>query len=157
MSNFVQCRGLDHVDWVHSPEGKHWNQPHICCKDPRHPQGVIEDDHHCCSWVQDLIVKDLDKANLAMKDTANMVGKLHNRKLCPVFENRVLFATGRLENGIHHILSRTKLAILSPKTRLLELVMTPYHSVDQSTPEVALFRSRKNAWMFKGKHLATLL
>ena len=88
-----------------------------------------------------------------MKDTADMGGKLQNRKLCPVFENGVLFATGRLMNGIHHILSKTKLAILSPKTRLSELVMTPSHS----TPGVALFRSRKNAWIFKGKHLAPIL
>ena len=28
---------------------------------------------------------DLDKVNHTMKDTVDMVGKLHNIKLCPVF------------------------------------------------------------------------
>ena len=43
-------------------------------------------------------MEDLNKADHAMKDNADMVGKLHNRKLCTVFENGILFSTGRLEN-----------------------------------------------------------
>ena len=39
-----------------------------------------------CSWVYDLLVEDQDKADHAMKDTSDMVEKLHNRELCPVFE-----------------------------------------------------------------------
>ena len=90
-----------------------------------------------------------------MRDTANMVKKLDNRKLCPVFEDGVLWATGRLENGMQHILGKNKLAILSPKSRLAELIMTAAHYEDhRSTPGDALFRSRKDAWIVKGKNLA---
>ena len=53
-------------------------------------------------------MEDLNKADHAMKDTADMVGKLHNRKLCPVFENGILSSTGRLENRIKHILDERK-------------------------------------------------
>ena len=59
-------------------------------------------------WVEDLLVEDLNKADHAMKDNADMVGKLHDRKLCTVFENRILFSTGRLENMMKHILEKRK-------------------------------------------------
>ena len=72
---------------------------------------------------------------IAMKETADMVKKLDNRKLCSVFEDGVLWATGRLENGMQHILGKSKLAILSPKSRLAELIMIAAHYEDhRSTP-----------------------
>ena len=67
----------------------------------------------------------------------------------------MIWATGRLENGMQHILGNSKLAILSPKSRLAELIMIAAHYEDhRSTPGDALFRSRKEAWIVKGKNLA---
>ena len=48
------------------------------------------------SGVQDLLMEDLDKADHTLKDSADMVGKLHNRKICPVFENGFFWKTARL-------------------------------------------------------------
>ena len=39
------------------------------------------------------------------RDTADIVKKLDNRKLCPEFKNGVLWATGRLE-GCNTLLER---------------------------------------------------
>ena len=62
----------------------------------------MDDDHQGCSYVQDVLVEDLDKADHTMIDTADMVledlnkaknvmkdtvdmaGKLHGER-CPVF------------------------------------------------------------------------
>ena len=51
-----------------------------------------------------MLVEDLDKSHHAMNDNADMVGKLHYRKLCPEFENGVLWPTGGPENWMQHIL-----------------------------------------------------
>ena len=74
-------------------------------------------------------MEDLDKADHTLKDSADMVGELHNRKICPVFENGFLWKTGRLETGTQHILDKTKLAILSHKQRLAELIITTEYFV----------------------------
>ena len=39
----------------------------------------MDDDHQGCSYVQDVLVEDLDKADHAMIDTAEMVGNPHIR------------------------------------------------------------------------------
>ena len=60
---------------------------------------------------------------MIVRQLLQMVQKLDNRKLCPLFENRVLWATGRLDNRMHHILGTSRFAIISPKTKMAELII----------------------------------
>ena len=56
---------------------------------------------------------------------------------------------------MQQILGTPRLAILSPESRLAKLIMISSHRQDhRSTPGDALFRSRRHAWIIKGKALA---
>ena len=64
-------------------------------------------------WLLEVSMEGLEKANhsmrvVAMRDTADIMKKLNNRKLCPVFKIVVLWTGGRLENGMQDILGKNK-------------------------------------------------
>ena len=92
---------------------------------------------------------------VAMVDTGKMLKKINHRKLGPEFHDGILWATGRLGGTMQQILGTPRLAILSPESRLAKLIMISSHRQDhRSTPGDALFRSRRHAWIIKGKALA---
>ena len=102
-------------------------------------------------------MEDEDKADHAMKDTSDMVEKLHNRELCPVLKNEFSSRPGGWRTGCNTSSTKYQVAILSTKTRVAEPILTISNSEDlYSTPGDALFRSGKYAWIVKGKHLAIL-
>ena len=93
---------------------------------------------------------DQDKVDHAMKDISDMVEKLPS-----VIELNSPRDREAGEQDATHPQQNTKVAILSTKTRLAELILTLSNSEDlHSTPGDALW---KHAWIVKGKHLALIM
>ena len=61
---------------------------------------------------------------------------------------------GRLGKGMLKVLGVTELAILMPTSHLARLVMQQAHDEDHKGSTITLWRSRSNAWVWRGRNLA---
>ena len=74
--------------------------------------------------------------------------------LGPQWKKGRYVTTGRLGKGMYRVLGVTELAILMPTTRLARLVMQQAHEEDHKGSTITLWRSRSNAWIWRGRGLA---
>ena len=107
-----------------------------------------------------LTVEDYDRADqlmavLAMKDTVYMMRNSDLSGLAPFWEGCVIYTKGRLGPNMKRVLGPDKLMVLSPRSRLATLIMTQAHREDHRRDGGdTLFRSRKFAWIVRGRPLA---
>ena len=106
-----------------------------------------------------LTVKDYEKADhlmmlISMRATVGIDEKVLNN-LAPFWSGFVMYTRGRLGPNVARLLGPEKLPILSPDSRLAKLIMIKAHSeAHMWSPGDALFRSRKYAWIVRGRRLA---
>jgi hypothetical protein len=92
---------------------------------------------------------------LSMDGTRKLFASKDMSGLASYEEQGILYTRGRLGNNLSHVLGLEKLPILAYNSRLAWLIMKYCHNEDhRSDPADALFRSRKHAWIVKGRTLA---
>ena len=108
-----------------------------------------------------LTVNDLEKAKQTMLLLSQLQvrSKMQSRgldSLNPEETSKGIIVTrGRLGEGMRAILGQDNLAILTPSTRLAQLIMWSAHrEMHRATPAETAARSRKYAWILKAKQLA---
>ena len=108
----------------------------------------------------ELEVEDYERADqmiavLAMRETAEMLKFNDLSGLAPFWTGCVWYTRGRLGKNTRRLLGPDKLMILSPKSRLSELIMLECHREDHRRDAGdCLYRSRKYAWIVRGQLLA---
>jgi hypothetical protein len=124
----------------------------------RYIRASVHKDKRCI--YDDLTVEEYEKADymmlvLAMKETVEMMDVRDMSGLATFWEQCICWTRGRLGLAVTSLLGPDKLPVLSPKSRFAELYMTQAHQEDHRRDAGdTLFRSRKLAWVVKGRHLA---
>ena len=88
------------------------------------------------------------KTDVMMKTTDKLVG------LGPFWKNGWWWTHGRLGKGLFKILGVSELTILLPTSRLAEILMLEAHKEDHKGSTITLWRSRTQAWIWRGSTLA---
>ena len=105
--------------------------------------------------VDDIKVAKLIQFIVSMAPTFEAVngGKLD--PLRPVMDKGVIYVRGRCDASLMRLLGLERLPVLARRTRLAELIMIEAHCEDhRSSPTDVLARSRRRAWIVRGRYLA---
>ncbi|MCP4995043.1 MAG: hypothetical protein GY934_14860, partial [Gammaproteobacteria bacterium] len=112
------------------------------------------------SIYDELNVLDYERADymmlvLSMEETVGMLTTQDLSGLAVFWQGCVCWTKGRMGLAMKSLLGPEKLAVLSPKSRLARLYMIMAHEEDHRRHAGdTLFRSRKYAWIVRGRSLA---
>ena len=112
------------------------------------------------SIYDELTVLDYERAAymmlvVAMEETVEMLTTQDLSGLAVYWDGCVCWTKGRMGLAMKALLGPEKLAVLSPKSRLARLFMIMAHEEDhRRNAGDTLFRSRKFAWIVRGRNLA---